>query len=161
MVILAVAAVLLALGVLALPLFDTRGDREHILSDFAAPQGATLLTIESKGSRTGLFNDGPESTAFFAAPWEEGKLCERLKEAARRLSSGSVRPSDSYPHAACAYFTLVPSGWPARVVNVWNYAGTVRTYPPGQVPAPHRWRADGLPPTHALVVVNLGAKIGY
>ncbi len=154
------SALLFGLFALSLPLWDTRGDRERLLARFSPPEDFELLAIESGGSRSGLFNDGPETIALYSAPWYDGRLCERLKEVTRALSSTPMENSERYPTAACAYFTWVPSGWAGRLVNEWRYAGVVRAYPPGYVPT-SGWRARDLPPTLTLVMIELSAKIGH
>ncbi len=96
---------------------DTFGDMQQSLNAIQVPADFTRVDARRGGLRSRFAAaPGPSTEYGYSAPWDSGELCRRIES----LVSKSGPPLDSNS-GRCGYHTRIPSGWPARLVNVWDY----------------------------------------
>jgi hypothetical protein len=83
------------------------------------PADFVLVSEELTGMRsTFMAAHAPEVQREYAAPWDGGKLCDRVRSLAESSSGG------------CRSDTQIWAGWRAWPVNVWSYKVFVSVMPP-------------------------------
>jgi len=96
---------------------DTFGDMWKRVDEVRVPEDFVLVAKEEMGLRSRFAAaPGPTASSFYSASWDDGKLCERLRE----LLEAYGVPEDTRS-GTCGFETTITSGWTARFVNVWNY----------------------------------------
>jgi hypothetical protein len=111
---------------------ETFGDMRLQADDLDLPDDFTLVAEESGGSRsTFAAAHAPEVSREYAAPWEDGKLCDRIRSLA---GSSSLWPAkeESFrrEYGGCGFDTRIAAGWRAWPVNNWSYKLFVAVTPP-------------------------------
>lgn len=64
----------------------------------------------------------------YASPLNGTPLCDRLFESASEI--GQPKP---WPGDPCGFSMMVPSGWPARLLNIWSYELRIFARPNSEV----------------------------
>ena len=123
---------------------ETFGDMRLQADDLDLPDDFTLVTEESGGSRsTFAAAHAPEVSREYAAPWEDGKLCDRIRSLA---GSSSLWPAkeESFrrEYGGCGFDTRIAAGWRAWPVNNWSYKLFVAVTPPDWRSRPPRRSAS-------------------
>lgn len=97
---------------------DTFGDMSRQLDSIDLPADFEFAELSGGGLRSGFAAAGtPSIRRIYIAPWSHGELCDRLKALA--ATHGPVRKG--LWHTACSFEVTIPSGWTAKLVNVWSY----------------------------------------
>ena len=113
-----VAIGLLALVPIVLPFVDTFEDMRLQLERTSVPPDFEWIGLSENGLRSRFAAaPGPSAQRSYSAPWDNGRLCDRMAELAR--NKGPITPVPHY--GTCAFSVQIPAGWSARVVNVWHY----------------------------------------
>jgi hypothetical protein len=109
---------LLAVVVIVLPWVDTFDDMNVQLERASVPRDFEWIAFDQGGLRSGFAAANPPFTErAYSAPWDGGRLCDRLERLARERN-----PAVKVPYGrTCTFSAEIPSGWAARAVNVWHY----------------------------------------
>jgi hypothetical protein len=98
---------------------DTFGDMQTQLDRVIVPEDFLLVeAVANNGGLRGRFAAAPSPSVSrsFSARWDSGALCERI----RSITESRGLP-ESTRQGNCGYRTRVPSGFTAKLVNVWSY----------------------------------------
>lgn len=154
---------------------DTFGDMQSRIDDLQFPPDTVLIGTRHNGLRSNFLAAGPPSIGQdYSVPWQEGETCKEISN----LAPGGL---DSIPgkHSDCRFEAWIPSGFRARLVNVWKYRLLVSALSPELVAAriadvdceserandsgvPHRYHIGcWVLPGSGLVRVDLRGKDGW
>jgi hypothetical protein len=111
---------------------ESFGDMRLQADDLDLPSDFVLVTEELSGMRSSFMAaPPPEVNRQYAAPWDDGKLCDRIADLTgsaslwRTQEEGFRRQS-----GACGFETRIGAGWKAWPVNNWTYKLFVTAIPP-------------------------------
>lgn len=158
---------------------DTFGDMRKQLEGASVPEDFILVGKREIGMRSGFMAAPPPTTSnVYSAPWDDGALCERVRELL--ASYGEV---DEIASGTCGYGTMISSGWTAWAVNVWSYQLEGYAADPdvvmkrragddcGQIRKRHEEQTPGnyysrdvpcwVTPGEALVTITVEGKVGW
>src|SRR5688572_8416925 len=122
-------AALLSQGCMCLLVCPETYDDMRLRADaLDLPEDFVLVSEDLSGMRSRFMAASPpEVQRGYAAPWDDGKLCDRIRSLTESLSAG---PSSRPEYAPCGFDTQIGAGWRAWRVNVWSYKMFVRLMPP-------------------------------
>lgn len=157
---------------------DTFDDMWRQLSKVPVPADFEQVETQANGLRSRFAAAAaPFVSHAYSAEWGSGELCDRIQAIAESL--GDTQPATA---GQCGYRVKLPSGWRARLVNVWSYGLTLYAVAPDHVTSLSedqcadakaryeesilkdtylRYGPCWVEPGHALVTYLLHGKVGW
>jgi hypothetical protein len=175
-----VIVVAFAGALLLAAIYGPQGDMERQIARIKVPSDFTQVGWDSGGLRVRFAAaNAPLVSRSFAAPWDAGRLCERVAAVANALREVHEEPKH-HPQSRreCSFSGRIPASWNARLVNVWSYWVNIYAIAPESVTrfsdpecaeiraqhtAARRFR-DGrcwVPHGEAMVVIEMHSKQGW
>lgn len=95
-------------------------DMQAQLAALPIPEAYGYLYETRRGGKPPFFGDDPQVWVYYRSPDDPDRTCDTL---ASRLED--FVSNDSRTGWGCSLTLEVPSGWRARLWNVWSYRGNV------------------------------------
>lgn len=95
-------------------------DMRDRLAALPIPETYEHLYDDQRGGNPPFFGDVPQVMAFYRSPDDPERTCDELVSRLEKVISNVNRTS-----WGCTLVLDVPSGWRARLWNVWRYGGSV------------------------------------
>jgi len=113
-------ASLLSQGCLCLLVCPETFDDMRLQADALDLPADFVLASEDWGGSRSTFAapPPPEVRREYAAPWDDGKLCDRIR---KLVESSSAGPTSRREYGGCGFDTQIWAGWRSWPVNVWSY----------------------------------------
>ena len=166
---------LIAAGAAMVFVPDTFEDMWACLDEVRVPATFEQVGEWSQGSRGGLMAPGaPMVVRSYAAPWDEGRLCENVRELIPGLVNHGLAQDDD-----CGAQVEVEAGSRSRLVNIWSYMLIINVTSPERVIRGSErtcekrrtsFKESGIypglggclvPPGYALVNMKISSKRGW
>lgn len=95
-------------------------DMRERLAALPIPETYEHLYDDQRGVNPPFFADYPQVMAYYRSLFDPERTCDQLASRLEKLTSTFQRMT-----SGCTLVIEVPSGWRARLWNVWKYGGTV------------------------------------